>query len=208
MTSGKRSSGNGRYRDVEGILRIVRDGLCHRCGACIGICPAGTFDVGPSGYPVQVGKCVECDKCVQVCSGFEVDYPALGAAVFGNAYRYGPALGPVKAAYVGHALDEEIRWKRASGGLITQLLVHLLESGRITGALVVVPNPDDPAMAKGTIARSREELLAAAQSKYTTSPSLAALRELRGEKGRIAVVCAALGNSFPGGVLFCLPKAS
>jgi coenzyme F420 hydrogenase subunit beta len=189
MRAEKKKSHGDRYRDVGGIIRIVREGLCHRCGACIGICPAGTFDVGPGGYPVQVGKCVECDKCVQVCSGIGVDYPVLGAALYGEGYRYGQFLGPVKAAYVGYSLDDEIRWRGTSGGLVTQLLVHLLESGRITGALVVVNDPGDPAMAKGVIARSREELMTAAQSKYTTSPSLAALRDLKGEKGRIAVVC-------------------
>lgn len=179
----------GRYRDAKGILGIVRDGLCHRCGACIGLCPSGTLEADPSGYPVEVGKCTACNKCVKVCSGAAVDYQTLGERLFGEGYRYGSALGEMRGAYVGCSLDEEIRWRGASGGAVTGLLVHLLESGKIKGAVVCVPDPADPAMAKGAVARTRADIIAAAGSRYTTSPTLAVLQDLKKEEGPFAVVC-------------------
>ena len=178
-----------RYRDAKGILRIVGDGLCHRCGTCIGLCPSGTLEADPSGYPREVGKCTACNKCVKVCSGAAVDYQMLGERLFGEGYRYGSALGEMRGAYVGCSLDEDIRWRGASGGAVTGLLVHLLESGKIKGAVVCVPDPADPAMAKGAVARTREEILSAAGSRYATSPTLAVLRDLRKEEGPFAVVC-------------------
>jgi len=189
MPAERRTLRRGRYRDAKGILRIVRDGLCHRCGACIGLCPSGTLEADPSGYPREVGECTACNRCVKVCSGAAVDYQALGKRLFGEEYRYGSALGEMRGAYVGCSLDETIRWRGASGGVVTGLLVHLLEKGRIKGAVVCVSDPADPAMAKGAVVRTREEIIAAAGSRYTTSPTLSVLKELKKEEGPFAVVC-------------------
>ncbi len=176
------------YRNVEGIAAIVKNGLCHRCGACVGICPAGTLSLNSEGFPKQTSECINCNRCVQVCSGIVVDYETMGRDMFGETYRYGPALGEFIDTVVAHATDEEIRWCGASGGVITQLLVYLLESGQIKGALVAVQHRDDPSMGEGILARSREELVAAAQSRYTTTPSLTALKDMSGEDGPFAVV--------------------
>lgn len=167
---------------------MVRDNLCHRCGACIGVCPVGTFGMDRDGYPIQAAPCINCNICVQSCSGLEVDYDAIGSSLFGPEYRYGELLGTIQRACIGHAADPEIRRRGASGGVVTQLLVHLLETGRIRGALVAVEDPVQPARGLGLIARNREQLLSAAQSRYTTTPSLHALYDIRDEDGPFAMV--------------------
>ena len=177
-----------RYRNVEGILRVVKDGLCHRCGACIGVCPVGTFGIDDHAYPRQADKCIECNICVRVCSGLSVDYPALGEAMFPGEYRFGSLMGVVRSASIAHAGDPAIRALGASGGVITQLLAHWLHTGRIKGALVTVEDPAEPARGKGIIARSVDEILASAQSRYSTAPSFSALYEIRNEPGPFAVV--------------------
>lgn len=176
------------YRNVEGILQVVHDGLCHRCGACVGFCPAGTLAVSSDAWPTQVADCIHCNICVQVCSGLAVNYEGIGRHLFGDGYRFGPLMGTVRSAHIGHANDPEVRRHGASGGVITQVLVHLLESGRIKGAVVTVGNPDEPSQGKGIVARSREELLAAAQSRYATSPTLSVLTEIQKEEGPFALV--------------------
>ena len=177
-----------RYRNVEGILRVVRDNLCHRCGACVGVCPVGTFGMDRDGYPIQVAPCINCNICVQSCSGLEVDYDAIGSSLFGPEYRYGELLGTIRRACIGYAAEPEIRQRGASGGVVTQLLVHLLETGKIRGALVAAEDPEQPARGRGLIARTREQLLSAAQSRYTTTPSLHALYDIREEEGPFAMV--------------------
>jgi coenzyme F420 hydrogenase subunit beta len=177
-----------RYRDVEGILRVVRDGLCHRCGACIGVCPVGTFGMNEIGQPIQVADCIHCNICVQTCPGLAVDYEEIGRALFGNGYRYGDLLGVSRRAGIAHALDNEIRSAGASGGVVTQMLTWLLETGKIRGALVAIEDPGQPARGRGSIARSRGELIASAQSRYTTAPSLHALYDIKDEEGPFAIV--------------------
>lgn len=177
-----------KYRNVEGILKVVREGLCHRCGACIGFCPVGTFGVDRDGYPCKVADCIQCNICVQACSGLAVDYDAIGCGLFGPDYRFGALMGSVRGACIANATNREVRTAGASGGVVTQILIHLLETGRIKGALVTVGNPDEPSQGKGIIARTQDDLLRSAQSRYTTAPSLAALLDIRNEDGPFALV--------------------
>ncbi len=177
-----------RYQNVDGILKIVADGLCHRCGGCVGCCPVGTFDMDPDGFPRVIADCIQCGLCTQICSGHHVEYSALGSSLFGPSYKYGPALGEYKAAYVGHGVEDDVRWRGASGGVVSQLLVSLLEAGKIKGALVTIQHPDDTSRGKGIIARTRDEILTAAQSRYAPSTGLAALRDISRESGPFAVV--------------------
>jgi len=175
------------YRDTDGILRVVREGLCHRCGACVGFCPVGTYAT-KAGYPDPVNDCIHCNICVGVCSGLAVDYPAIGKALLGPDYAFGGLLGTTRGAWLAHASDPDIRSRGASGGVVTAILVHWLKTGFIKGALVTVGDPDEPSMGRGIIARTPEDVLRAAQSRYTTAPSLAALLEIRDEDGPFAAV--------------------
>lgn len=177
------------YQNVEGILEIGKNGLCHRCGGCVGICPADTLELNADGYPEQVGECISCSLCTDICSGADADFPAMGSWLFGSDYvRNGP-LGETSRVYVGHSTNDEVRWAGASGGVVTRFLMHLLETGSIQGALVVGPHPEDPALGMGYIARSPEELLPSSQSRYTTAPMLHTLKEMSKDKeGCYAVV--------------------
>jgi coenzyme F420 hydrogenase subunit beta len=184
----KKHFAKDRYRNVEGILKVVQDGLCHRCGACIGFCPVNTFGMDACSFPIKVNECINCNICVQVCSGLAVDYEDIGNRLFDGQYKFGSLSGPVKSACLGHASEPAVRDLGASGGLVTGLLLHLLESGRIKGAIVVVEDPDEPSRGKGIVARTPEALKASAQSRYTTSPHLSALQEIKDEDGPFALV--------------------
>jgi len=175
-------------RNVEGILEVVRRGLCHGCGACVGICPAGTLEMNQQGYPRQIASCVRCNRCMEVCSGLRVDSGKLGRALFGDEYSPGELLGTVREARLVHAADPQVRWRGASGGAVTALLVYLLESGRIDAALVSRTDPDNLYLTTGYLARTPEEIVQAAGSHYPRSCPLAVLNDLRNTPLRLALV--------------------
>ena len=168
---------------------VIDQGLCTRCGICIGVCPVAALDAGAQNYPNLTGKCVACGLCSDCCPGADVDFPALSREMgTARATGYDDLQGYVENTYVAHALDKDTRHSGASGGLITALLLYLLEKGRIDGAALVGADQDAPYRSKGILACSPEEIRACAQSKYCVTPSMDVLREIRQKEGRFAVV--------------------
>ncbi|MFA5448489.1 MAG: Coenzyme F420 hydrogenase/dehydrogenase, beta subunit C-terminal domain [Sphaerochaeta sp.] len=114
------------------IQPISVNALCTACGACSGICPtdAIAMQYNPSGYlyaHLDEERCIDCGKCVSVCPSVSQNTPH---------FDYDPFHGLSLTGYVGYAVDEEIRLRGQSGGIVTALLCYLLESNRIDGAMV------------------------------------------------------------------------
>jgi coenzyme F420 hydrogenase subunit beta len=72
--------------------------------------------------------------------------------------------------------------------VVTALLLSALEQGHIDGALVVTSDPDNPTFPLVTVARTPEDIQAAAQSKYCLAPVNALLDQIQSHSGRLAVV--------------------
>ena len=89
---------------------------------------------------------------------------------------------------IGHATTREIRENASSGGVITQLLVYLLEKKEIKGAIITVTDPKKPWKAIPILARTKEEIINGTQSKYNISPVNQVLRQLRKIDGKFALV--------------------
>jgi len=103
-------------------------------------------------------------------------------------------VGEYQKCYFTYAGDESLRANAASGGSVSALLVYLLESGQIDGALVcrtVIRNGH--ARPEFVIARTREEIMAAQGSKYAavyfTNDALPLLQEFDGRAAVVALPC-------------------
>ena len=68
------------------------------------------------------------------------------------------------------------------------MLCDLLERGEITGAIVLDSHPHAPWRPWPRIARTREEIVHAAQSKYCVTPTNVALKEIDPDADRLAIV--------------------
>ncbi|MCI5147233.1 MAG: hypothetical protein D3923_17330, partial [Candidatus Electrothrix sp. AR3] len=126
-----------------------------------------------------------CNAC---CPGAEVNLPVLAQEIFGNKYDYSNLQGHIEHTYVAYPVNKEVRQAGASGGLITGLLIYLLEKGQIDGAVIVGADPERPYLAKGILATTPDEIRNGAQSKYCVTPSMEVLREIRRKEGKFAVV--------------------
>ncbi len=172
------------------ISQVMKDELCTGCGMCAGICPKSAIEMivdkkrGIHVPNIDEESCNNCGICVKVCPGHEVDFKALNLEIFGKEPE-DILVGNYLNCYTGHATDYDIRYNSASGGLITVLLIYMLEEGIIDGALVTRTKKDNPLGPEPFIARTREEIIEAKGSKYCPVPANTALKKiLEAEEGK------------------------
>jgi coenzyme F420 hydrogenase subunit beta len=148
--------------------------LCTGCGICEDICPKGAIKfsvVNAINIPIiDDEKCINdkgCSRCFQVCSGVGIDirkqYSDLDSDVKNNFDYY---IGNYVNCYAGHSTNYDIRYHSASGGMITQLLLYLLEKRLINGAVVTKFKVNAPTQPETIIATSKEEIISGKSSKY------------------------------------------
>ncbi|RMD86401.1 MAG: 4Fe-4S dicluster domain-containing protein [Candidatus Dadabacteria bacterium] len=177
-------------RSLRTLAKIVSDGLCHRCGSCIGICPTEVLRTDSKEYPVvsNLSACTDCGLCAKVCPGDEFNVIDHYKKMFGTEPDLKDTHGIFKRAVLGYSPDNKLRRNSTSGGIITALLVHMLESGQIDGA--VVTGSDEKTLWKGEpkIARTKADILAATKSKYAISPTNVVIAEILKHEGKYAFV--------------------
>ena len=98
-------------------------------------------------------------------------------------------FGTYKEVMALKAKDAKISGVSQDGGVVTALLCYALDKGVIDGALVAGKG-DTPWMPKPVIATTKEEIIAAAGTKYTINPVVSVLKDAVREYGldKVAVV--------------------
>lgn len=174
---------------------LIKSELCIGCGACVSLCPVDALKLkidNKAGiyFPeLDEEKCIKCSICYQVCPVSKISFISNGVKEK-LCSTFDTLIGNYIRCYIGYATDHEIRYNASSGGLVTQLLIHALESGTINGALVTRMRKDDPLKPEPFIARTREELMEASGSKYCPVPVNLLLRDVlkTEENERFAIV--------------------
>jgi coenzyme F420 hydrogenase subunit beta len=176
---------------------VIQPGNCTHCGACVGLHPEllafRSTTAGP--LPVlQQPLTAAADRSLalawSVCSGRGVPYPDLLRSLHeaDPPPLHHSLLGFYRQVWTGYAADPVVRRRGASGGVISRVLIHLLEQGQIEGAIVLQQGLKAPETATPLIATTREQVLAAAQSVYAVTPMLTILSEIATFAGRLAFV--------------------
>ncbi len=178
-------------RKPENIQDVIRHGLCNRCGSCVGL-SGGRIVFGDRlgrCLPLMIGPLDSATSQVvwQACSGKGFDFPGQRLSVFGDPGGH-PFIGHYREINIGHSTDPEIRLNAASGGILSAVLIWLLEKKMIDGAVVLGMSEKEPWLAKPFIARTKEEVLSAAQSKYIIAPVNEILPEISRFEGILAYV--------------------
>jgi len=98
-------------------------------------------------------------------------------------------LGQFESCYLGYASNQKYRTNAASGGLVSTVLIYLLEKNIIEGALISrLIVKDRKIVAESFIARSPHDILSSQSSIYMEVPMMMELRNLNNIPGNIAVV--------------------
>lgn len=180
------------YNANHHIDEVVKSDLCTGCGTCVALCPSNAIELnrnndGSYEPHIKSENCKSCGSCFRVCPGKGIDYELLNEFVF-SQNATDELLGNSLGFYLGRSMDKKILKAAASGGLVSSLLEFALEENIIDGALLVRMNSDNPFEPEIFVARTREEILSAAQSKYLPVPLNSKLKEIMETDGKFAVV--------------------
>ena len=160
--------------------------LCTFCGTCVGVCPKNALSVKNEKVRLE-GECISCGLCYSACPGIEVNFEEMNKLFFGE-HAKNDYIGCYKSIFAAHSEKNEIRENGSSGGVVTSLLLHLLDKGLIDGAVLVGTDSKKPWNYEVKIARTRDEIIESSQSKYTLVPLNSILRKISEENGNFAVV--------------------
>lgn len=183
-------SSGSQPRALRSLSRIIDGGLCHRCGSCVGICPTDTLSVDAEGFPrvKNLSACTDCDLCWKVCPGDEFNFKEKFQQQFNEPCDLTSTHGHFTESFIGYSTDPVLRERSTSGGIVTGLLLHLIETNQIDGAVVIASDTEALWRGKPIIARTKEEIFEATKSKYAISPTNSVFGEILKTPGRYALV--------------------
>jgi len=160
------------YEDLE--ARIIDTGECTVCGACITACPDSHIKLieNRPERPRRAMDCVGCHTCYDACYMLRHD---LIKDIEGSTIGWGKreSIGLYRRIVAARTKDPQVTKECQDGGIVTTLLLYALDTGVIDGALVVGRDHWAPV---ACIAKTRDEIMLSAGSKYGVVPLLKELR--------------------------------
>lgn len=164
------------FRDLQS--EVVDRGMCGKCGGCYSFCSAGelnALEIGENDLPKYSDeeKCLKCGICYLICPQISVLTNDLKAR-----FGWQPPIGSYQRISSARTTDQNVMQVCTDGGVVTSLLLYLLDNDHIEGA--IVSKKRGPFSREPSIAFTRDEIIAAAGSHYTESYHL---EELGGKYG-------------------------
>ena len=191
---------------------VVTSGLCTGCSGCVVACPHDVlgYDDGDGVYkPFHLEEelgpdnCIHgekgCTSCTRACPRFRAWEPEIDNHLFGRTRQPDEMAGISKDIILARASEEMVHKMGQDGGLVSAILIWCLEKGYIDAALVSYLEGDKSTWkAVPGVARTREEVLEAAGSRYTYSATPMAYGDaVAGGAEKIALVGMSCESSVP-----------
>ena len=171
---------------------VILKNRCFGCGLCIVpfLKEEATMeildDVPLPKFKDQIE--LKLDKDIfNACPGIGINYMDLYNEYYGsppnNWYT-----GIADKFGIGYSLDNDLRNKCSSGGVLTEVLIYLLEKKLIDAAILVKQGLPNPRYASYYFARNRKDIMECAQSVYTPVSNLDSMREFKSNE-KYAITC-------------------
>ncbi len=170
---------------------VIDTGLCTGCAGCVISCPHDVigYDHESGGYkpfhledelgPDDCGHGQKgCTSCTRACPRFRNWEPEADEHLFARRREAEDLSGIYKDIMLTKASDKTVHELGQDGGLVSAILLWLLEENYIDGALVsYLDGAKGDWKAKPGVATNKQEVLDAAGSRYTYSANTLALDE-------------------------------
>jgi len=172
---------------MASIESVLKSNLCLGCGACAVAYPDSPVDmvVSEEGYlRPRVHRALsetEVQVFDQVCPGQSLSHPTRGA-------HFHPLWGPLVDVGTGYSAAADVRHRGSSGGGLSALAIHLLESGAVQGVLHIAASPDKPFENIPKVSTNRDEIIAGAGSRYAPASPLTGVRACLERNGVFAFI--------------------
>lgn len=155
------------------LARVARGNLCSGCGGCAAVAPSKiTMAVQDPGFlRPQISEPLsarEEETVALIC-------PGIGQTVDAENRVDDVIWGPYLKMRTGHAVDQDLRFAASSGGALSAVLVHLLDSGQVDHVIQIGPSNELPTANVTILSDTGSDVLAAAGSRYAPSTPLAEL---------------------------------
>lgn len=158
-------------------MNVLKIGLeCIGCGLCEDVCPKGAIKIiehKRAGLlpKVDSDKCIECNLCAELCLVSKLARP--------------DDLSLIKGVFEGSSRVPELYLRGSSGGIVSSILHHLFDEGKIDAALVAFY--DNNLNLHGDFITSKEEITKHSGSYYQTCKQLLNINKITTFKS-VAVV--------------------
>jgi coenzyme F420 hydrogenase subunit beta len=188
---------------AELFTEVVTSGLCTGCSACVVVCPYDVlgyndqdgvyrpFHVATDGGPDNCTHGLKgCTLCTRACPRFRTWEPEIETHRFGRPRTDEEVAGISRRTVLARATDPTVQGTGQDGGLVSALLIWAFEHDVIDAALVSGLEGDGSTWkAVPQVARSKEDVLGTAGSRYTYSANpLAYAEAIEGGAEKIALV--------------------
>ena len=182
---------------------VINTGLCTGCAGCVIACPhevigykheEGNYKPFHIEEELGLDNCGHgekgCTSCTRACPRFRTWEPDADMHLFGKTRDDSAMYGQFKQLLLVRAADDNVHEKGQDGGFVSAMLIWLMKHDYIDAALTSFMEGDGTSWkALPGIARTPEDVLKAAGSRYTYSANTLALKQAQEEGlSRLALV--------------------
>lgn len=173
-------------RPPASVREVVENGLCIGCGLCEALGPDRWRMTMTAEGRLRPAPLTEEDP------GRDAGILAACPGVVAEATADGPHEDPVwgRYAHMGEAWagDPETRFRAATGGALTALGAHLLQSGRAAFILHCAADPDRPVRSRWVMSDTADEVIARSGSRYGPTDTLSGLEAALARETPFAII--------------------
>lgn len=178
--------------NLKKLRSVVKYGLCNRCGTCVGLSGGKVYFIDKeNAYLPHIGSDIEPEilsDIVNTCSGLGFDFSDNCSYFYNSTNNYHRFTGSYREISIGYCKLQNIRSAASSGGILSSIIIFLLNKGLIDGAVVLGMSSEKPWLTEPFIATTVDDVLEAAQSKYIISSVNEILPEIANFKGKLAYI--------------------